>query len=52
VEGVVIVGSILLAFGIQAAWEARQEGRQETEYLSALLGDIGGGLALLPGVKA
>ena len=25
VEGVVIVGSILLAFGIQAVWEAVQE---------------------------
>jgi hypothetical protein len=29
VEGVVIVGSILLAFGIDAWWEERQEGVEE-----------------------
>ena len=37
VEGVVIVGSILLAFGIDAWWEGRQE-RQEAEQQVELLG--------------
>jgi hypothetical protein len=39
VEGVVIVGSILLAFGIQAGWEVRQEWARENQYLSQLLSD-------------
>jgi hypothetical protein len=40
VEGVVIVGSILLAFGLQAWWEGRQERVEEREYMSALLTDL------------
>ncbi len=36
VEGVVIVGSILLAFGIQAWWDEREERVAEAEYLTAL----------------
>ncbi len=36
VEGVVIVGSILLAFGLQAWWEERQERAKEREYVTAL----------------
>jgi len=36
VEGVVIVGSILLAFGIDAAWEGRQEVEEEREILMGL----------------
>ncbi len=36
VEGVVIVGSILLAFGIEAWWDERQERREETELLLGL----------------
>jgi hypothetical protein len=35
-EGVAIVVSILLAFGIQAWWEGRQESQRETAYLLAL----------------
>ena len=39
-EGVVIVGSILLAFGIDAAWEERQE-REDTErHLRALIREV------------
>ena len=40
VEGVVIVGSILLAFGIQAWWEGTLERAEEQEYFVAFLGDI------------
>ena len=40
IEGVVIVGSILLAFGIQAAWDERQERRAEAEYLLAIQGEL------------
>ena len=40
VEGVVIVGSILLAFGIQAGWDARQEGIEEQRILRALQNDL------------
>ena len=36
VEGVVIVGSILLAFGIDAWWDARQERVEEAEILAGL----------------
>jgi hypothetical protein len=36
VEGVVIVGSILLAFGIDAAWEGRQEDAEAVEMLLGL----------------
>ena len=41
VEGVVIVGSILLAFGIDAAWEGRQEREEERESLELLVRDLG-----------
>ena len=40
VEGVVIVGSILLAFGIDAAWEGGQERTLERDYLDRLLDDV------------
>ena len=36
VEGVVIVGSILLAFGIQAWWDGLQEREEEREVLIGL----------------
>ena len=39
-EGVVIVGSILLAFAIQARWEARADAIQEQAFLSALAEDF------------
>lgn len=35
-EGVVIVGSILLAFAIDAGWDTRQDREREHEYLDAL----------------
>jgi hypothetical protein len=38
-EGVVIVASILLAFGIDAWWDARNERIQERALLAALAGD-------------
>ncbi len=40
VEGVVIVGSILLAFGIQAWWDERQERADESLLLSGLQADF------------
>ena len=40
VEGVVIVGSILLAFGLQAWWEGRQEREEEQQYVVALLDEM------------
>ena len=40
VEGVVIVGSILLAFGLQAWWDGVQERGEEQEYLRALQADF------------
>ena len=40
VEGVVIVGSILLAFGIDAWWEGRQERDEEVQVLLAIQEDI------------
>ena len=49
VESVVIVGSILLAFGLQAWWEERQERRAEVEYLSALLDETERNLDALAG---
>ena len=38
VEGVVIVASILLAFGIDAWWEQRQDREEERRILQALTG--------------
>lgn len=40
VQGVVIVGSILLAFAIDAAWDIRQDRVQEAAYLSGILVDL------------
>jgi hypothetical protein len=40
VQGAVIVGSILLAFGIDAAWDARREGQLERTLLEALAQDF------------
>ena len=40
IEGVVIVGSILLAFGIDAWWEGRQERVEEQALLSRLQGEL------------
>ncbi len=42
VEGVVIVGSILLAFGLQAWWDERDERRAERIYLEQLRADLVG----------
>ncbi len=36
VEGVVIVGSILLAFGVDAAWSDRQDRARERALLTQL----------------
>ena len=40
VEGAVIVGSILLAFGIDAAWDGRAERQRRDAMLVALAGDM------------
>ena len=40
VEGVVIVGSILLAFGIDAAWEERQEQERTRRHIQALIREV------------
>ncbi len=40
VEGVVIVGSILLAFGIQAWWDGQQERADETQILVSLRDEL------------
>ncbi len=40
VQGVVIVGSILLAFAIDAAWDVRQDRVQEAAYLGGILVDL------------
>ncbi len=40
VQGVVIVGSILLAFAIDAAWDVRQDRVQEAAYLAGILVDL------------
>jgi len=48
VEGAVIVGSILLAFGLQAWWEGRQERDQEIRVLEALLTEFETNRAVLP----
>lgn len=47
VEGVVIVGSILLAFGIDAWWEERQEREEEQEILRGLESDFSANLRRL-----
>jgi hypothetical protein len=40
VQGAVIIGSILLAFAIDAAWDARQDRVQEVAYLGGVLVDL------------
>lgn len=40
VEGAVIVASILLAFGIDAWWDFRQERRAEREYITRIIADL------------
>ncbi len=47
IEGVVIVGSILLAFGIEAAWEERQQREEERAILAELHSTLGEDLAAL-----
>ncbi|MCG8448743.1 MAG: hypothetical protein MI725_04060 [Pirellulales bacterium] len=39
-EGTVIVVSILIAFGLEAAWEQYKDERREQEYLASLLADF------------
>ena len=39
-EGAVIVASILLAFGIEAWWDGRQERAEERDALEALAADF------------
>lgn len=39
-EGAVIVGSILLAFGIDAAWDDREQGQRRTALFAALGSDM------------
>jgi hypothetical protein len=39
-EGVIIVGSILLAFGIDAGWDARQERELERSYIARIAADL------------
>lgn len=48
VEGAVIVVSILLAFGVDAAWDARQERRAEGVILASLVADFETVRDLLP----
>lgn len=47
IEGAVIVGSILLAFGIDASWDARQERKAELLQLTALAEDFAQNVELL-----
>ena len=48
-DGVVIVGSILLAFGIQTWWDQRQERVAEAEYLVAIRDEVDRNLEALAG---
>ena len=50
-EGVVIVGSILLAFGIEALWNERQERRDEREAIAQLSTDFQANAVRLAGIK-
>ena len=50
IEGVVIVASILLAFGIEAWWEGRQERARESLVLSGLRADFESVRPLLVGL--
>jgi hypothetical protein len=51
-EGVVILGSILLAFAIDAAWDARQERRVESVVVSAVASEVRANQESLTGVLA
>jgi hypothetical protein len=46
-EGVVVVGSILLAFAIDAAWDARTERGEEDELVNAVLQEMGSNQAAI-----
>ncbi len=52
IEGVVIVASILLAFGIDAAWEEREEYIIEQEVLKSILVDMEANSELIAGYVA
>ncbi|MGI9628339.1 MAG: hypothetical protein ACR2QM_16010 [Longimicrobiales bacterium] len=52
VEGFVIVVSILLAFGIDAAWDQHVERREEAEILADLSAEISLNLQSLEGITA
>ena len=49
VEGVVIVVSILLAFGVQAWWEGQQERRDEVESLQLISRDLTATIEMMTG---
>jgi hypothetical protein len=51
-EGVVIVGSILLAFGIEAGWEARGERQERRAVVAALQSDFAAAREGLDGLQA
>ena len=51
VEGVVIVGSILLAFGLQAWWEGRQQSAHSDQTLNTMLADLSAETAWLDSVS-
>ena len=52
VEGVVIVGSILMAFGLQAWWDERQERAEEIEALAQLLEEFKSNSSELVAIRA
>ena len=52
IEGVVIVGSILLAFGIDAWWDGRQEAGMERQQITALTEDFAQNVVLLEARQA
>lgn len=52
IEGVVIVASILLAFGLQAWWDDRKDAETERQMLIALESELQGALFMLNGQLA
>ena len=48
VEGVVIVGSILMAFGIEAWWDGAQERAEEAQLLASLAEEFRANVDLTP----